>query len=150
VLQTVNVAHLYPDDKTFVDKVSLHNLPRNGSSTFEKPTSKSPQQVLSDFRNISQSATYGQIINFVETDFTGEGQELEAVSLSNFNPNPPFLNNVTATLPKAFVQTVHGYWTQLIRSTNASALCGSSGKCESSLIPLNHTFVIPGKSIIIA
>jgi alpha,alpha-trehalase len=117
------------------------------SPTFEKPTSKSSQQVLSDFQNISQPATYGQIVSFVETDFTGEGQELEAVSLSNFNPNPPFLNNVRATLPKAFVQTVHGYWTQLIRATNASAICGSSGKCESSLIPLNHTFVIPGKSI---
>lgn len=128
LLQTVAVANLYPDDKTFVDK----------------PTSKTPQLVLSDFQNISQSTTYGQVVTFVETDFAGEGQELEAVSLSSFNPNPPFLNNVTAALPKAFTQTVHGFWTQLIRTTNASALCGSSGKCESSLIPLNHTFVVPG------
>ena len=109
-----------------------------------QPTSKNPQEVLNDFQNISQSTTYSQVVNFVEKDFTGEGQELEAITLSNVNANPPFLNNVTAALPKAFAQTVHGFWTQLIRTTNASALCGSSGKCESSLIPLNHTFIIPG------
>ncbi|KAJ3518159.1 hypothetical protein NLJ89_g25 [Agrocybe chaxingu] len=128
LLQTVNIAHLYPDDKTFVDK----------------PTSKSPQDVLADFQNISTGTTYGQVVNFVETDFTGEGLELQALALPQFNPSPPFLNNVTADLPKAFAQTVHGFWTQLIRGTNQSTLCGSSGRCEGSLIPLNHTFVVPG------
>ncbi|KAF8877143.1 Six-hairpin glycosidase-like protein [Gymnopilus junonius] len=127
LLQTIGVANLFPDDKTFVDK----------------PTSKSSQAILADFQNISQP-TYGAIVKFVDSDFTGEGLELEAIPLPNFNPNPPFLNNVTATLPKAFAQTVHGFWTQLIRSTNSSTLCGSSGKCESTLIPLNHTFVVPG------
>ncbi|PPQ65887.1 hypothetical protein CVT26_000907 [Gymnopilus dilepis] len=127
LLQTVAVANLFPDDKTFVDK----------------PTSKSSQAVLADFQNISQP-TYGAIVNFVDSDFTGEGLELEAVALPGFNPNPPFLKNVTETLPKAFAQTVHGFWTQLIRNTNSSTLCGSSGKCESTLIPLNHTFVVPG------
>ncbi|TFK40489.1 trehalase [Crucibulum laeve] len=128
LLQTVNIAHLYPDDKTFVDK----------------PTSKTPQQVLSDFGNISTNATFGSIVNFVNTDFTGEGQELQALNLSSFVASPPFLGNVSDPLLKAWSQTVNGYWTQLIRGTNASTLCGSSGKCESSLIPLNHTFVVPG------
>ncbi|KAF9568772.1 trehalase [Agrocybe pediades] len=128
LLQTVNVAHLFPDDKTFVDK----------------PTSKSAQDVLSDFQNIANGTTFGQIVNFVENDFVGEGQELEALELPDFNPSPPFLQNVTEPLPKAFAQTVHSFWTQLIRGTNSSTLCGNSGKCESSLIPLNHTFVVPG------
>jgi hypothetical protein len=50
---------------------------------------------------------------------------------------------------KGFAQTVHGYWTQLIRGTNSSILCpqGLTG-CESSLIPLNHTFVVPGETVI--
>lgn len=41
---------------------------------------------------------------------------------------------------------MNGYWSDLIRSTNESAVCeeGTSERCESSLIPLNHTFVIPG------
>lgn len=131
LLQTVNIAKLYPDDKTFVDK----------------PTNKGSQQVLADFANISSSSsvTYGQITDFVQSDFKGEGLELEALQLSNFNSNPSFLNNISLPIVKGFVQTVHGYWSQLIRGKNSSALCpqGSTG-CESTLIPLNHTFVVPG------
>ncbi|TEB39969.1 glycoside hydrolase family 37 protein [Coprinellus micaceus] len=119
LLQTVNVAHLYPDDKTFVDK----------------PTSKSSREVLNDFRNISSGTTYGQIVSFLEQDFTGEGRELQPLTLPNFNAEPAFLRNVSDPLVKGFAQAVHGFWTQLIRGTNSSTF---------SLIPLNHTFVVPG------
>ena len=132
LLQTVNVAALYADPKTFVDK----------------PTSKSSQEVLSAFEAINNgSATEGDLVNFVDSNFRGEGLELEAVALENFNPQPAFLKNVADPTVNAFSQTVHGYWTQLIRNTNDSALCPEStesGSCESSLIPLNHTFVVPG------
>lgn len=101
--------------------------------------------MLADFQNISSGTTYGEVVNFLDSDFRGEGLELEALTLANFNANPSFLNNVSDPLLKAFSQTVHGFWTQLIRGTNSSTLCGSSGVCESSLIPLNHTFVIPGE-----
>lgn len=148
VLQTVGVANVYPDDKTFVDKVRFSQLEWLSAITMLidnlQPTSKSSQAVLADFQNIS-TPTYGEIVNFLDNDFSGEGQELEAVPLpSDYNPSPPFLSNLTQALPKAFAQVVHGFWTQLIRGTNASTLCGSSGRCESTLIPLNHTFVIPG------
>ncbi|OBZ71163.1 Trehalase [Grifola frondosa] len=132
LLQTVNLAQAYSDPKTFVDK----------------PTSKPSQQVLADFKAINNgSTTEGAIVTFLDDDFRGEGLELEAVELANFNPNPAFLNNVSDPLLKAWSQTVHGFWPQLIRSTNASAICPEgteSGSCESSLIPLNHTFVVPG------
>ncbi|KAG2114181.1 glycoside hydrolase family 37 protein [Suillus discolor] len=131
LLQTVNIAQVYSDPKTFVDK----------------PTGKSSQQVLADFSNFNLSmATEGEVVNFVDNDFLGEGLELEAATLTNFNPTPAFLNNVTDPLLKAFAQTVHGYWTQLARSTNQSAVCNDypGGTCEGSFIPLNHTFVIPG------
>ena len=108
-----------------------------------QPTSKSAQAVLADFQNIS-SPTYGQIVNFLDHDFIGEGLELEALALPDFVASPSFLNNVTLPLPKAFAQTVHTFWTQLIRGTNSSAVCGFSGKCQSTFIPLNHTFVVPG------
>lgn len=128
----MNLAQAFADPKTFVDK----------------PTSKSSKQVVSDFQAIfNSSTTEGSIVNFLNNDFKGEGLELEAVSLAEFNANPAFLNNVTDPLMKAWSQTVHGYWTQLIRSTDQSALCPEgteSGSCESSLIPLNHTFVVPG------
>jgi len=128
LLQTVNLAHLFPDDKTFIDK----------------PTSKTPQEVLNDFQNISTSTTFGQVLNFVQQDFAGEGRELEPLALPNFKANPAFLQNVSDPLVKGFAQAVHGIWTQLIRGTNDTTLCGRGAKCESSLIPLNHTFVVPG------
>ena len=100
--------------------------------------------MLADFAALGSNITYGSITTFVNTDFRGEGQELEALVLPNFNPQPAFLNNVQSPLLRAFTQTVHSYWTQLIRGTNESALCRGGVACESSLIPLNHTFVVPG------
>jgi len=130
LLQEVNIVKLYPDDKTFVDK----------------PTNRASQEVLAAFKNITanNATTVGQIQEFVNTNFRGEGLELEALTLDNFEPNPAFLKNVTDPLVKSWVRTVHGYWTQLIRGTEDSQACGANSTCESSLIPLNHTFVVPG------
>ncbi|KAI9066018.1 glycoside hydrolase family 37 protein [Trametes sanguinea] len=132
LLQAVNLAQPYSDAKTIVDK----------------PTSKKAQQVLADFSALQNGTiTEGAIVNFLDNDFRGEGLELQAVEMANFNAQPAFLNNVSDPLVKAFSQTVHGFWTQLIRQTNSSALCPEGtedGPCESSLIPLNHTFVVPG------
>lgn len=128
LLQTVNIADLWSDPKTFVDK----------------PTNSSPQSVLTAFAAInSTNTTEGAVLNFVDTNFRGEGLELEGQALLNFNANPPFLNNVADPLLRAFSQVVHTYWTQLIRETNSSTLCDGV-TCESTLIPLNHTFVVPG------
>ena len=134
----MNIAGLYSDPKTVVDK----------------PTNVSSATVLANFNTLVSEAgnntsniTEQDMVDFVDTNFRGEGLELEAMALQNFNPNPPFLNNVTDPLLKAFSQTVHGFWTQLIRGTNSSTLCGegtNNGTCESTLIPLNHTFVVPG------
>jgi len=138
LLQTVNVASIYADPKTFVDK----------------PTNASSQTVLSNFNALVTSAgnstsniTEQSIVDFVDSNFRGEGLELEALALPNFTQNPSFLQNITDPLSKAFAQAVHGFWTQLIRGTNSSTLCGegtNGGSCESTLIPLNHTFVVPG------
>ncbi|KAJ7205259.1 trehalase [Mycena pura] len=129
LLQTLNLAGIFADPKTIVDK----------------PTAKTSKQVLADFGQLpgNTSLTEGQVVTFVDTDFAGEGQELESVPLPGFQATPPFLANVTDPLLNAFSKTVHGFWTQLVRGTNASTLCNGV-KCESSLIPLNHTFVVPG------
>ena len=131
----MNIADLYADPKTFVDK----------------PTNRPADEVVSAFNNISTSSssssdtTVEEVVDFVQTNFQGEGLELEALALSNFNADPPFLDNVSDPLVKAWAQTVHGFWTQLVRGTNESVLCGEGGNdCESTLIPLNHTFVVPG------
>lgn len=135
LLQTVNIAQLYPDSKTFVDK----------------PTSKSADQVSTDFFNFynnsqGQPATYGGISNFVQTDFKGEGLELTATTIANGSlPKALSSSAIPDSLSQAWAGIVNGYWGSLIRETNREVLCPNNPSgCESSLIPLNHTFVVPG------
>ncbi|KAI9566279.1 glycoside hydrolase family 37 protein [Boletus coccyginus] len=131
LLQTVNLAQPYSDAKTIVDK----------------PTSKSSQQVLADFAAFNLSnITEGDIVTFMDHDFLGEGLELQDAALPGFTATPSFLGNVTDPLLQAFTQIVNGYWTQLARTVNHSALCSiyPGGVCEGTFIPLNHTFVVPG------
>ena len=127
----MNLAQVYSDAKTIVDK----------------PTRFSSQQVLADFATFNVvNVTEGDIVNFEDNDFLGEGLELESAVLTGFNSSPPFLSNVTDPLLQSFAQIVNGYWTQLARVVNESALCSiyPGGACESTFIPLNYSFVIPG------
>jgi hypothetical protein len=109
-----------------------------------QPTKKSSQEVLADFQNISNSTSLGGLAILLKNDFAEEGRELEAVATPplDYSDSPPFLENVLTPLVKAFAQDVHRFWLQLLRTTNASALC--SDHCESTFIPLNHTSVLPG------
>ncbi|KAJ7162885.1 trehalase [Mycena filopes] len=129
LLQTLNIANVFTDPKTIVDK----------------PTSKTSKTVLADYAALPPNTTLTEadVVTFVDADFKGEGQELMAVPLPGFSATPAFLGNVTDPLMKAFASTVHGFWGQLVRGTNTSALCDGV-ECESSLVPLNHTFVVPG------
>jgi len=117
------------DDKTFVDK----------------PTHKAPQAVLADFNftvSSDASLTVNDIFQFVQNDFGSEGYELEPIPIA-INPSPPFLDGVQDPLVKEFSRTVHGYWALLARRMNQTALCNGE-TCESTQIPLNHSFIIPG------
>ena len=113
-----------------------------------QPTTKNFQAVLGDFHNISLTRRYtsGDINSFLKNDFVKEGQEIKAAftTPSDFNASPSFLNNISSPTAKAFAQVVHGFWPQLIRTTNPSALCTDPNKCESTFIPLNNPFVVNG------
>ncbi|GJJ15469.1 hypothetical protein Clacol_009747 [Clathrus columnatus] len=118
LIQAVDLAQLFVDSKTFVDK----------------PTSGTVNKTLADFNALAvngvNNITIGAIEQFVETDFQGEGLELEATPLPGFTTTPAFLKNVTDPLVKDWTQVVHSFWVDLVRSTNASTLC-TPGKCEN-------------------
>lgn len=95
------------------------------------------------FYALGNNKTVGQIITFVDNYFKPEGQELEEVQIQGFVENPAILNNITDPIYRAWVSRVNSYWSLLIRQTNQSAVC-QPGVCESSLIPLNYTIVVPG------
>ncbi|KAG8956096.1 hypothetical protein FRC03_010962 [Tulasnella sp. 419] len=134
LLQTVELAHLYPDSKTFVDK----------------PTVFTSNVTLENFNALGSNATIGAISQFVQTNFKGEGQELKPLALNDTN-TPAFLeqnSTIPDPLARAWAGVVDSYWKDLIRDTDETTLCtrtaNGTAPCESSLIPLNHTFVVPG------
>ncbi|WVN86234.1 uncharacterized protein L203_101395 [Cryptococcus depauperatus CBS 7841] len=126
MLQDVQLSGIFPDSKTFVDK----------------PTLKTINETLAAWAQLGSNVTVGDIQTFVEQNFKGEGLELSQVELHNFNPSPASLANVSNPIYEAWSKIVNGYWTLLARETNQSALC--NGDCVSSLIPLNHTVIVPG------
>ncbi|OCF32704.1 alpha,alpha-trehalase [Kwoniella heveanensis BCC8398] len=126
LLQDVQLSRIFPDSKTFVDK----------------PTNGSLNDTLSAYAALPANVTVGDIETFVEQHFTGEGQDLYQVPIEGFNSSPALLDNISDPLYKAWTSIVNGYWTLLIRETNQSSIC--TDQCDSSLIPLNHTVVVPG------
>ncbi|PVF98538.1 trehalase-domain-containing protein [Serendipita vermifera] len=129
ILQTINIAQPYVDSKTIVDK------PTNGTS----------QSVITAFNQLKSDnqVTYGEIVGFLNHSFQGEGLELEANPLDNFPTSPQAFQSIPDPYVKGFALAVHNIWNLLIRDTDESRVC-MNGRCESSLIPLNHTFVVPG------
>ncbi|KAG8810577.1 hypothetical protein FRC17_002869 [Serendipita sp. 399] len=132
ILQAINIAQPYADSKTIVDK------PTNGSS----------QSVIQAFDQLEASGnntlTYGEIVSFLQSSFQGEGLELDPTQLSNFPQNPKAFQDIKDDYVRGFTLEVHKIWNLLIRDTDESRVCSGSRNCESSLIPLNHTFVVPG------
>jgi len=128
ILQSINIARPYSDSKTIVDK----------------PTRDTPNATIAAYRNYtSDGLTYGEVTQFLDNHFQGEGLELKAVSVDNFPQNPASISAIPNQYVRQFLLAVHQIWDLLIRDTDQTTLC-KEGKCESSLIPLNHTFVVPG------
>ena len=128
ILQSINIARPYPDSKTIVDK----------------PTTNTTNATIAAYRNFtSNGLTYGEVTQFLDNYFQGEGLELKKVSVNDFPENPASISAIPNQYVRQFLLAVHHIWDLLIRETDQTALC-TEGKCESSLIPLNHTFVIAG------
>ncbi|KAJ1883267.1 hypothetical protein H4R99_000590 [Coemansia sp. RSA 1722] len=127
ILHAVQMARLFADDKTFVDK----------------PTKAPVDQVLANFNSIGGiNATRDDLLAFVQNNFGAEGQELRQVDdLPELNPDPEFIDRVHDPLLRAFGRTVNGYWKTLIREQDLNHLCQG---CVSSMLPLKYHFVVPG------
>ncbi|KAL7417359.1 Six-hairpin glycosidase-like protein [Mrakia frigida] len=118
IMQTVQLAGIFPDSKTFSDK---------------------PTNLI------------GELEEFVNNHFTAEGTELVAVQINpSFNASAtPFLETVEDPVVRAWIGEVIGYWSGLIRLVEFFSLSRSRRpitllSAALSLIPLNHTVVVPG------
>lgn len=136
LLQAVQLAGIFDDSKTFVDKA----------------TSKPENVVLSNFNSLgggnASNITYEEIIQFVDDNFVAEGVELVPADLgAEFVEDPEFLTGVQDEVVRDWLKQVHSYWELLARTTNSSSPSGvQCDGCVSSFIPFNESrvFVVPG------
>ncbi|KAG2223974.1 hypothetical protein INT45_013431 [Circinella minor] len=124
LLKTIQLASLYPDSKTFVDK----------------PTSKPVDEVLVAFEALGDKPSNDAIKNFVNENFLEEGVELKPVSYS-ISDDIPLLKKIEDPQYRGWATQVNQYWVNLTFEFDTSFLCEG---CATSTLPVKRPFVVPG------
>ncbi|KAI8866956.1 glycoside hydrolase [Ramicandelaber brevisporus] len=131
ILDRIQRARIFPDSKTFVDR----------------PTLVPEAQLLDAFNKLPANASADEFKAFVDKYFGPAGVEITPANLTDFKANPKVLDAIADPIIKGFATKVHGYWKELVRVNNDTAVqCAAAdgAKCESSLIKLPNPFVVPG------
>ncbi|KAI9494172.1 trehalase [Zychaea mexicana] len=124
LLRIVQLASLYPDSKTFVDK----------------PTSRPVDQVLAAFEELGENPSDDAIRSFVDDNFLEEGTEVRPVNYTIDN-NIPLLGKIDDESYRGWATQVHQYWAKLTFEFDTSFLCEG---CATSTLPVKRPFVVPG------
>ncbi|XP_053728194.1 trehalase [Synchiropus splendidus] len=130
ILDQVQRAKLYDDDKYFVD-MKLKFPPAVVISNFEKLSSEFPN------RTLPQS----QLKVFLDQNFEPAGMEFEPWTPQDWHEKPKFLANVTDPQLQAWAEKIHGLWKQLGRKIRAEVQLRPE---LYSLIHTPHPVVVPG------
>ncbi|CAG8435969.1 8613_t:CDS:10 [Ambispora gerdemannii] len=126
LLATIQLAHLFNDSKTFVDM----------------PTKKPIHEILQAFSELPSPHTQTSLRDFIDTYFSSPDLSLISTTFPNFNPSPIFLEKIQDNTLRAFASIINNYWPDLSRRVvKDSSLCKG---CASSMIPVKHTFIVPG------
>lgn len=130
LLHHVQLAHLYPDSKTFVDL----------------PLLVDESIALSDFADLlnqtnGQPST-DQLLSFVQEHFNEtSGGELSAWTPPDYRDDPAFLCRIRDRELRQFAKDINGIWPTLGRKVRPEVLEKPN---QFSLVPVTHGFIIPG------
>ncbi|KAI8140238.1 Six-hairpin glycosidase-like protein [Fennellomyces sp. T-0311] len=124
LLKTVQLAALFPDSKTFVDK----------------PTTKPVEEVLAAFEALGEEPSEDSIRSFVEDNFGEEGTELKPVELT-IQDNIALFEKIDDLTYRGWATKIHQYWANLTFEFDTSFLCEG---CATSTLPVKRPFVVPG------
>jgi len=124
VLHEVQLAKIFKDSKTFVDM----------------PMKTNTEQVVANFKNLSDHSK-SSLETFVRQNFDAEGTELEEVQPSDWREDPAFIDDVEDKAFKDLALEMNGIWRNLTRKITKSK---EEIEEKSSLIYLEHPFVVPG------
>nr|XP_020650481.1 trehalase [Pogona vitticeps] len=130
LLQQVQQAQLFEDDKHFVDM----------------PLKDSPDVVLAQFW-VQANATAGgalskqQLAAFVDTHFSPPGEELESWVPADWTPRPTLLERILDEKLRSWAQELNEKWKQLGRQMKPEVKTSPE---RHSLIYVPHPLIVPG------
>ncbi|KAL9952754.1 hypothetical protein ACROYT_G040049, partial [Oculina patagonica] len=126
LLDTVQMARIFNDSKTFVDM----------------RLQKDAADVLKAFQALPQQNTSKeQVINFVKENFYPVGHDLEEWSPPDWKENPEFIDRIKDANLKNFASKLNGLWKKLGRKISDEA---RQNPARSSLILVKNPFIVPG------
>lgn len=128
LLDIIQRSRPFKDSKSFVDLRLIND---------ESTTLKNFEILLNQ---TGQKPTRAQIKTFLQNNFK-DGDELENWNLTDFNPNPPFLNRVQNETLKEFARKIVAIWPTLARKIKTEVIQHIS---KYSILPLPNGFVVPG------
>ncbi|KAE8592408.1 hypothetical protein XENTR_v10018747 [Xenopus tropicalis] len=100
LLQTVQLAKIFEDDKHFVDMV----------------LQDTPERTLQKFQTLqSEGVTQETLIAFVNSSFSPPGQEFEPWSPSDWKANPQLLSQIADSNLRDWAAEIHALWKDLGR-----------------------------------
>lgn len=124
LLDKIQLAGLYNDSKTFVDK----------------PLLVDPDEALAHFHELPANATTADLQTFVDTYFGEVGSDVVSCTPTDFQPNPPrIMDNVTVNVSRQWALDINAIWPQLCREATA----------ESAAHPDRHSLLAPSRPMIV-
>jgi len=135
LLESVQLARIFPDDKTFVD---MHLL-ENATVVFDEfmKMYDSWPTTTNYTKNISTS----ELSAFVGRYFDGPGAELEPCAPADWTAAPSVVNHVRDHSLKDFALAINAIWSQLGVRVHANV---SAAPDRYSFLPVPNPVVIPG------
>lgn len=128
LLHTVQMAKLYKDSKTFVDK-KLKFPPEQIRENFEK------------FKRAHPNMTKKEIQDFVDANFDPEGAEFEPWDPSDWTAKPKFLSNIEDPNLREWAEKIHVFWKELGRKIKVDV---KNRPDLYSMIYVSHPVIVPG------
>ncbi|XP_078034022.1 trehalase [Augochlora pura] len=128
LLQTVQLAGIFRDSKTFVDLRQIHD----------------PEETLANFNNLMNATnnkpSRSQVDQFVKENFADTSELLNS-TLPDWKENPSILKRVQDPKYRQWLSNLNAIWKNLAKKMNDDV---AENPQKHSLIYVKNTFVVPG------
>ncbi|KAL7015080.1 hypothetical protein ACKWTF_016270 [Chironomus riparius] len=128
LLETIQLAHIYADSKTFVD-MKLKQSPAKTLEIFDEFLSKNPDPSTEDLKK------------WVESNFEEPGSEFENWKPDDFTKNPAVLDKISDKSFRSFAYDLNGIWNDLGRKIKKEV---HENEELYSIIYVENPMIVPG------